>query len=189
MRLPCCCALLLQASLPDSLADTVTHPAFQPFMQRVAVLHQEQERQRQPPQQQGRQLQPDAGDLLVDWAMHRLLHLELLEMQPLDVELALKLLRFADSILGRQQQQLQPPQQQVRQQQLVLLQQSMSDLTAGFTALQQGMAAHPHSVRREARFAAAERQRLAAAMDNFALPWDVCSGEPSRTVAVCTQWG
>jgi hypothetical protein len=84
----------LQGSLPDSLAATASRSAlFQRLMQQAsAQLKQQWQHERA--QKLAEQLRPSelqsllSGDCpcddLVDWALHRLLQLEVLEMQPVD---------------------------------------------------------------------------------------------------------
>jgi hypothetical protein len=150
---------------------------------RQQYLQQQQQRRRRQQQHRG-QLQADPDELLsqpcpcddlVDWALQRLLQLELLEMQPVDTDLVLQLLSFAkhnllDTLAKQQQQQQQ-------QHAHVVLLQHVTQMLAGFTALQQGMAAHPAAVRSKARFAQHEQQLLQAEWDRFTLDWDHCLDE------------
>jgi hypothetical protein len=140
------------------------------------ITWQQQRRQQQQQQQRGStQQNQQQGDCpcsdLVDWALQRLLKLELLEMQPADTELVMQLLDYAKQslldTLSSQQQQQTPA---------VLLQQ-VTQMLAGFSALQQGMAYHLGAVRSRARFAQHEQQQLQEVRDRFTLDWDDCLGK------------
>jgi hypothetical protein len=184
----------LQASLPDSLAAIASSSVlFKRFMQRAAAQFKQQW-QTELAQKLAQQLRPSElqsllangspGDDLVDWALHQLLQLELLEMQPVDTGLVLQLLQLAERGLLRyfNNQQQQQQQQQQPQQTLQMLQQVRCMLD-GFTALQRGMAAHPAGVRSKARFAQREQQQLRTGWESFTLDWDICLGEESHAAS------
>jgi hypothetical protein len=178
--------LLLQVSVPDVMADIVSSSSFQSFMQLAAANLQLCWRRKQQLQQQQQRVQTQTGlrqqsadvspsDVLAHWALHRLLQLELIEMQPIDTDLVLQLLRYAETkLVGG----LADQQQQQQHQEAVVLLQHVRQVAQGFVALQQGIAGHPAAVRSKARFAQHEQQQLRqAGWDSFTLDWDICSGK------------